>query len=305
MAESSHGEGKGKLILFGEHAVVYGYESIACSLPRGAVASLSFSSTPKWKIADGTAVFIGDEAVQKAGRLLLDYFELRPEELNIEVQLEVPIGAGLGSSAAMAVAMARAAAELRGIDDPQERLVTKAVAASEAVFHGNASGIDQAAAMGEGFLSFRRRMGLLESTALAARAPTLIVARVAPSASTAKMVAAVAAFREESREEVTEIFQRIERLTEEGKVGLRDGNWKRLGELMNENHSLLQQLRVSTDVLDRACEVARNSGALGAKLTGAGGGGCILAIVEPDSFALPSIQSALRELGDVYTFPPT
>lgn len=300
MASSGQGEGKGKLILFGEHAVVYGCRAIACGLPRGAVASISFSDEPYWEIADGTQIVIGDAAVQKAGRLLLEEFDLRPEELTMKVSLEVPPGAGLGSSAAMAVAMARAAAALQGLDDACEEKVHRAVAASEAVFHGNASGIDQAAAMGEGFLSFRRGERGLEIEALEARSGRWIVARVAPSASTAMMVAGVAARRAANPNGTDGIFQMIESIAIEGRQALKQGDQHRLGELMNANHEALVELGVSSEVLDMACERARQAGAYGAKLTGAGGGGCILALVDEEHEE--KVKDALESLGDVFRF---
>lgn len=293
------GRGYGKLIVFGEHAVVYGRPAVACSLSSGAVARLSFSDDPGWTVSHRSRPLSVDDRAKKAVSELLAVFDLRSDELRIHVDLSIPVGAGLGSSAAMATALARGAAELRNLDISSARkLVDRAVEASEAVFHGKPSGIDQRAASGQGFFSFRRGDDALHIEPLEVPDFRWVVARVAPSPPTSEMVASVAAMREEKRESLTSVFDDIGSIAERGAAALRQGRWSRVGELMNRNQVLLASLGVSSPALDRACEAARQAGALGAKLTGAGGGGCILAAAGNEH----GVDEVLCEFGDVYSF---
>lgn len=300
MSSKCRGRGQGKLILFGEHAVVYGAPAVASSLPLGAEATIEASEKPDWVIADEKEAMIGDEAVQKAGRLLLKEFDLEPESLAIRVRLSVPIGAGLGSSAAMAVAMARAAACFAKVPaEEQSERIFRAVSASEGVFHGRASGIDQEAAMGSGFFAFRRVDQVAQVTPLKVPRAQWLVARVAPSASTSAMVQGVSRLRDRYPERVGGLFREISALSAEGTEALKAGDWEKVGALMNINHGLLNALGVSSPILEDACVAARNAGALGAKLTGAGGGGCVIALVGDQA---EPVQKALSALGDVYSF---
>jgi mevalonate kinase len=90
----------------------------------------------------------------------------------------------------------------------------------------------------------------------------------------------VAELRSSEPQRIDGIFNDIAELVVQAQTAMRSGQTARLGQLMNENHALLQQLTVSTVKLDEACELARQAGALGAKLTGSGGGGCVIALCE-------------------------
>ncbi len=301
MSDPSTAVGRGKLILFGEHAVVFGHPAVACSLPGGASATISRSGDPSWSIRHPGGLIESDDDVRRAARRLLAEFDLRPEQLQVDIELTIPVGAGLGSSAAMAVAVARAAAVLQQLDrDLAEAKIDAAVAASETVFHGTPSGIDQQAAMGGGFFSFQKSKPTPSTTPLDVPPGRWLVARVAPSASTAQMVESVASLRRRQPEILDSLLCEFASLTRAGTRALESGSWDEVGELMDLNQGLLNAIGVSTPELESACSAARTAGAYGAKLTGSGGGGCIVALV--DEHNLSDVQKTLQRQGDVYSF---
>lgn len=276
------GKGSGKLILFGEHAVVYGHPAIVAGLGTGATAAAHFARAPHMTLTNGmtgerlSEVSPHDDVpLGRAYRAMLDAFGV-DGPLAVDVALHLPIGAGLGSSAAMAVAVCRAIATIVG---DSATTVAAAVAASERVFHGTPSGVDQAAALGGGVFQFRRPD---QVEPLVVPAMRVLACQAAPGAATGPMVAKVRALVDAHESVARAVFLAIEAVVEEGAAALTAGDWARVGALLDVNHGLLVGLGVSTLALDEACHVARAAGAYGAKLTGAGGGGCVFALAAPD-----------------------
>lgn len=292
--------------MFGEHSVVYGRPAVATSLSHGAKATLSTDEPPGVRIRHPGGVFHEDERVQRALRGLLAIFELRVDELCIDVELKIPVGVGLGSSAALAVAVARAAARLTGQPphDQQDR-IQRAVDASETVFHGTPSGIDRRAAMGKGFFSFVPPHGTpARVQPLQVPPHPWLVARVDSPSSTERMVSSVRQLHQRLGEFAEALFDDFASVARRGARALGAGDWKTVGKLMNVNQGLLDAIGVSTPRLGAACHAARDAGAWGAKLTGAGGGGCIVAL--PASDRLEAVRKTLEDHGEVYQFrlPP-
>jgi mevalonate kinase len=188
----------------------------------------------------------------------------------------VPVGAGMGSSAAVAVALVRAVGSACGA--PQTDDVVGALALeAERRTHGTPSGIDNAViALGR---PIRFRQGIATAVPVA-RAVHLVVADTGESGLTREVVAQVRARRKADPAPYEDWFDRIGRLADDGARALSDGDLAALGRLLDANHALLQAVGVSTPAIDRLVASARGGGALGAKLSGAGGGGVILALVE-------------------------
>ncbi len=267
------GRAAGKVILLGEHAVVYGVPAIAASIERGVVARAEPAKLATLFVG-GTEV-AADHELLRALRAVLT--RLDAPELRVDLELALPPGCGLGASAAMGVATARAVLSALGKPD-EDALVLEAADGWERVFHGNPSGVDAAAALGAGCVQFTRGGA---PRPLAPGLPLeLAVAIAGPPASTRAMVEGVARLKERRPDVVNKTLDGIRSLVQNAVLCIEAGDLRGLGSLMDYNQMLLSGLMLSTEGIERACQTARAAGALGAKLTGAGGGGAVIALVE-------------------------
>jgi mevalonate kinase len=151
----------------------------------------------------------------------------------------------------------------------------------ERVFHGNPSGVDAWAAAHGGCLTFVRGKGV--TPLHVARALPLAIGVAGPPASTKVMVEGLARLRDRRPEMVQKSFDGIESLVRNAALCIGAGDLPGLGKLLDLNQMLLSGLFLSTEEIERACGIARDSGALGAKLTGSGGGGCVIALADGDA----------------------
>ena len=284
----------GKVILLGEHAVVYGMPAIAAGIDQGARAEARRARPARLRIG---ALSAGPTEPSELGRAFSALLAaLDATDIEVDVTLDLPPGCGLGASAAIGVAVARAVIDKVAAPTTRARaraeLVLAAATEWERVFHGNPSGIDTAAAAAGGCINYRKGVGP-SAVRLAAPLP-LAIAVAGPPASTRAMVEKVARQRERDPRGVGELLEAIADLVRRAQAPLTTGNLLELGQLLDENHRCLCELQVSSPALDRACAEAREAGALGAKLTGAGGGGAVIALTRGD--AEPVLQ-AWRKAG--------
>ena len=277
----------GKVILLGEHAVVYGVPAIAAGIERGALAHAQRAASASLVIGERSAA--ADPELMHAFGAVLEALSAAP--MAVQASLEIPAGSGLGASAALGVAIARAVLDALGEEQDSARVLA-AAAAWEGVYHGNPSGVDAAAAANTGCIWFEKGQAIAP---IALGCDLVLAVGIAgPPASTKMMVESVARLRERRPTIVDKALDGILALVKNARLCLEASDLRGLGSLMNYNQMLLSGLFVSTEGIERCCALARDAGALGAKLTGAGGGGAVVALCDRD---FEPILSAWRAAG--------
>ena len=288
----------GKVILFGEHAVVYGRHALALPIPDAVAASVSLAddetrlNVPDWGLRISVSRSPNDGAAA-AVNLITEQLGLADSHFSIEVTSLLPRGMGLGSSAAIAVAITRALAKRMRIEVSDSR-VNAIAFECEKLAHGTPSGIDNTlSCFGKPMLF--QNAGALSVEDLEITEPVPIVIGFShTSGPTREQVDGVRRRREASRQQYDAIFDQIDRLSIDGAHALSKGQYAELGMMMNVCHGLLNAIQVSTPDLEHMVDVARRAGALGAKLTGAGGGGSIVALCPGTE---NKVRSALHDAG--------
>jgi mevalonate kinase len=272
------GFGRGKVILLGEHAVVHGYPAIAAGIERGVHADARIAERDLLRIAPWNLELEPDakaeEPLQRAFAAILEPYRERPP-IEVNATAELPAGAGLGCSAAIGVAVIDAIDDALGRPRSREA-IGEAALVWERVFHGNPSGVDNTMSALGGVALFRRGEPLVPLTAN--KPLHLAIAHSGESASTKEMVASVRRQLEQDTDRVTQTFEGIETLVRNAKLAIEAGDLIALGQLLDLNHTLLSSLMLCTTRLDSMCQAAREAGALGAKMTGGGGGGSMFAL---------------------------
>jgi mevalonate kinase len=292
------GHGHGKIILLGEHSVVYGRPAIAAGIARGCSAEardnpIDALSVEPWGVRIEAARPESDqerELLRQAFVTVCERYGSERPRLHVHARMQIPGGAGLGGSAALSVAVLRAVeASLQRQSSPEELL--EASLAWERVFHGNPSGIDSAMAIRGGLSLYRRGEREPLTTIALGRALHMVVGNSGEHGSTMAMVASVARQHARDAKKAEQIFDAIAALVMNAKSALEQAEFVRLGQLMDLNQTLLNTLMLSTSKLEHMCQLARAAGALGAKLTGGGGGGCMIALAADGDGTAPIVQA--------------
>jgi hydroxymethylglutaryl-CoA reductase len=280
----AEGVAAGKVILLGEHAAVFDRHVLA--LPLDAAVTVRVAETesgirlliPDWNIEkqlDPEAPVRGGQAAILA--LIRRYFGVSDRGYDIHVRSRIPAAAGLGFSAAFAVATIRAFDKLAG-KGMSKAEVEKLAFQCEKISHGTPSGIDNNIATYAEPVLYSKSTRTRTKPIKLAETPPIVIASSGIKGSTAEMVASVRARYEKNEEMYTTIFDEIDEISLAGAVALRNRDYEQLGSLMNVCQGFLNAIEVSTPELEKMIGIARSNGAIGAKLTGAGGGGSIVAM---------------------------
>jgi len=299
------GHGYGKTILFGEHFVVYGLPAIASALGSKTVATVTVSDGQGWTVDDQRPATPGykekkfDEA-QQAIQNVLNHLNIDTETQKLEIKFagDLYAASGVGGSAAQCASLARALNDELGLQLNDEQINATAYE-GEKGYHGTPSGIDNTAATYGGLIWFIRNLNDGPNTIDRLQSPKklpLVIANTGITASTTEVVADVRRLKDENSQEFEVIFSDYQNLVDNAKSAFLKGDIPTIGKLMNQNHQLLQKITVSGELNDKLAEIARNNGAAGAKMTGTGRGGLVIAMA-PDETTQDRIANVIEKEG--------
>ena len=310
------GHAHGKTILVGEHTVVYGLPTIAIPLSgltvdavaRAGVDSAVSGRPTMPRVLDRehfqyrfTCGHDDSAAGAEFGpaiavRAALHRWRIDHGSVEVSVGSSIPPARGLGSSAALAAAAVRAVANL--LAEPlEDRALFELVQCGEQVAHGRASGVDTATVIALEPVWFEADKAHPIMPGLDA---ALVLADSGIAGNTRQAVEVARGVLGRRRADARQLLATAAAITERAATALKAGQAATLGYWMAEFHALLQKLGVSTAELDRLVTAAQRAGAHGAKLTGGGLGGCVLALTEPESAA--AVAGALTDAGAQQTW---
>jgi mevalonate kinase len=291
----------GKIILFGEHAVVYGRPAIAAPVTQvHADVEVTDSHQPGiWIDAPDISLHAELGSLPDShplSVLIIGTFKAvgitYKLPLIIHIHSTIPVASGLGSGAAVSVAIARALSAHRGLPLTDDQ-VSQLAYGTEAIYHGTPSGIDNTVVTYDCPVYFVK--GQMIETLRVGAPFNIVIGDTGIPAPTKESVGDLRRLWERDLDYWEKIFDQVGDLAQRARGAIETGDSSLLGELMNQNHELLQTMTVSSPDLDRLVHVARSTGALGAKLSGGGRGGNMIALVKPDRAEV--IANALRTVG--------
>jgi len=291
----------GKIILFGEHAVVYGRPALAVPVTQvhTDVDIAKSSRAGIWINASDVNLHAelntlpSDHPIASVIHNFLFLGRVSPfPNLEINISSTIPVAAGLGSGAAVTVALTRALSSHLNypMSDEEVNAFTYEI---EKLHHGTPSGIDNTVITYAKPVYFVKGQSI--ETFKAGQSFTIVIGDTGISAPTKESVEELRRMWRNDKAPWESVFDKVAEISFTARRAIEQGHWEMLGELMNENHKLLQEMTVSSPELDKLISAADEAGALGAKLSGGGRGGNMIALVTPD--LAETVSSSLKEAG--------
>lgn len=280
----------GKVILFGEHAVVYNEPAIAGAVEKRARVRITTGTGDFSFLKSDTLNFEADLDTKKGIyhikkgkpgiiRYIMESLSKAHDHspINIELNMDIPIGSGLGSSAAVTVATLAALYNFHGNVFNRDFIAKKSYEVELAV-QGSASPLDTAVSSYGGmvYLNRNRKVEAFKSDLASSYSYFFVIGHTFKYGNTGKIVRGVKLLKDKNPEIISPIIELIGNITDEAKIAISNNDFEKIGELMNINHGLLDSIGVNTIELSKMVYLARIAGAKGSKITGAGGGGSII-----------------------------
>ena len=293
----------GKVILFGEHFVVYGTKAILCSIDKRIKVTSQLIDERKIRIkSDIGNVEVDVESALNDSDPMRPFVYLAAHTLKkfkknagieIKIESEIPPGIGLGSSSASCVA---AAASIIGLFEKlsKEEILKMAIEAERTIFK-NTSGADCSVCTFGGLAEYDIKNGFKKIISKADF--DLVIANSKQSHLTSEVVERVRKFKEKNEELFASLYKQESSLIQDALLSLQKKDLLTLGSIMTKNQVFLEQIGVSTDKLDLLVREAKKT-SFGAKITGAGGGGCIIVLVDKSN--LNQTLTNLKNHGEVF-----
>ena len=303
------GKGFGKTILFGEHFVVYGIASIASALGSHTTADVKVIEGSGWVVDDQRPETPGYkkekfEEAQKSIKNVIEYLKIdtNSQKLKITFAGDLIATSGVGASAAQCTSLSRALNDCFNLRLDNEG-INEAAYVGEMAYHGTPSGVDNTASTYGGLIWFVKNLSGGKNTMDLLKSPVkmpLIIANSGITASTNEVVADVRRLKDENPEKFKNIFTEYESIASKAKKALLEGSIKTVGYLMNQNHKLLQDITVSGEINDLLVKLALTNGAIGAKVTGTGRGGLVIALTKNEKIQNKVANKIKKEGYDVW-----
>ncbi|MDB9722065.1 mevalonate kinase [Nitrosopumilus sp.] len=287
----------GKVILFGEHFVVYGVKAILCSINKRVTVTAEKTSERKISINSeiGSLILEPNKLISKINSPLKPFYYLankaiKNQDAGIEIKIksEIPLGAGLGSSSACCVAGAAAIFKLFG-DVSKEKILELAIEAERTIFE-NTSGADCTVCTYGGIIEYGKKQGFKKIE----DEPNfqLVIANSNIEHSTESMVSGVKTFVIKNKEKFSKLLNQESKLVEDVLKLLKENNPEELGEKINQNQKYLEIIGISNNQIKKMIQIGQKT-SFGAKITGSGGGGCIFALTNESN-----VEQSLKEFKD-------
>jgi mevalonate kinase len=295
------GIGCGKTILFGEMFAIYGIPVIASALSMTAEAEAAYTRSGGWEIRDERREAKGYKEEKRGMQIeslerIFRHLRFRPEHLRIRFGGDLPAMSGIGATGASSVAIVRALSEefeLRLKDDE----INAAAYQAEIAYHGpTTSGIDNMISTYGGIICLTRGEPNVVRKMKLKEPVEVVIGDTGIIANTKTLLAALGERKNRSSERYGRMLLEARQIAEGAMASIEEFDLKGIGRLMDRNQSLLQEAEISCPELDQLIDSCRRAGALGAKLTGSGGGGCMLALT-PGKDLQEKVASAIESQG--------
>lgn len=297
----AEGKGYGKCILFNEHFVVYGIPSIVSAIGDATVATAEETESGGIQLIDNRPATPGykeekKEQQEDSLRRILETMNI-PQDKNIGITLtgDLYAASGVGASAASCTAIARALNQLFDMELNDDR-INEIAYEGEKGYHGTPSGVDNTASTFGGMIWFVKGEPNTFDPIKISQPVEIVMGNTGTVANTKAAVAGVKERKEKNPELYSQIFGRARNLAYDARKALESLKLKEVGRLMNVNHQLLQKIEVSNSDLDTLVEIARKAGAFGAKMTGGGLGGYMVALTPGESLQ-EKVAKAIEKKG--------